>query len=213
MGVFARIAFATAVMMASAPVRADVIEITPVAENGLRTPFGETVPALAIGFFSIVESHFVLEFALEVIPAGATINSASLGLRVDRLDPDAGIEVRGYSGDGVADFADLYAGTDLFSFVPPDTSLNFYDVTEFIRAQAAIGASFAGLFFDHFGPCTLNALGLNDCVRTFDNSSQTAYPRLVIDFDPRGVTPTSAPAAAALFGIGLAALAGIRRRR
>lgn len=213
MSKFAKIALAVAVTIASGSARAEVIELTPAAERGLTSPFGGMISDLAIGSFSIVDFQFVLEFALAAIPNDAAINSASLGLRVDRYDAEAGVYVRGYSGDGVGNLGDLYAGDYIRSLAPPDTSLNFYDVTDFIAGQVALGADFAGLGFYHDGPCALNA-GIRNCRRTFDNSAGVDYPRLVIDFEPRAVspTPTPAPAAPALFALGLAAVAGRHRR-
>jgi len=191
--------------------RADVMTFTAVGSGGrdngidgtfdLLTP-NEFVTGVVDVIFVELLYRFALEFDISALPGGATVNSATLYLRVANgtIGPTT---LAGYLGDGTITLADMTAGADVVSFTPADFSLHGYDVTAFIQGMYGSG-DWAGF------SARQNPLGTTSAF--WDGPQDSEYPRLSIDYTVRS-SSIPEPASLALLGLGLAGLAAVRRRR
>lgn len=90
------------------------------------------------------EGRFALEFPLSVLPAGATITSASLALRTSRSDLAGQTAIYGYAGDGTISAADVtVTGTPVLFTATTDSSRESHVVTGLLTA-GVIQSGWAG---------------------------------------------------------------------
>ncbi len=153
------------------------------------------------GFWIVEEFRWAIEFDLDLIPDGATISSAQLGLSTDNNFSAGQISVGGYAGNGLGELSDIEAGSEVFSYSPPLYAFVWNDVTAFVNGLVGNGDQYAGfnlqqLPLDLDGPWSSSAY--------WDGMTGDTPAILQIEYVPE-------PASLALLGLGGWAM--IRRRR
>ena len=143
-----------------------------------------------------------LEYDLGALPAGATINSASLDALLYPSDSTRQLALNGYAGDGTVDLGDFAFNGFLGARTvgPTPTALNF-EVTIFLSQLYSSGSAFAGFNFREDPANQFNFL-----VMWFSMNGDNA-PALSVDY-----TVVPEPAGLPLFGLGMALLVLTRRR-
>ncbi len=201
---------------------ADLISLTPVSdrslENGYLDPETATVGYVQLSRNSlgaVYEQRFALEFDLSAIPAGATIEAASMSLSLANFEDNFGngvpLEIHGYSGDGSVDTADFSVSNliDGFTLPRPQSSVPMTrDVTSFLQQLVDSNQSFAGLMIRlPQGGLPGNYIGHR--LVFFYSSESGSPPRLDVSF----TSAVPEPSALLSTGLGLAILGGVGRRR
>ena len=107
-------------------------------------------PALSDDFFGEpLEQKSAIEFSLagltEITNANLRLVATAFTSYPEVFVNDPILEIHGYSGDGIIQFADLDANNLLFT-TPPITALGAYtfDVTSYVATLVAGGATYAG---------------------------------------------------------------------
>jgi len=122
------------------------------------------------------------EFDISTIPAGSTINAATLTMRVSWVEGTRYIALHGYAADGAVQLADFSRNrlADSIVLYPSGSQYVVFDVTEFIRSLISSAGAFAGFNVREDPANTPNytVLGFN---------MDATVPRLSVDFVPSGL--------------------------
>lgn len=118
------------------------------------------------------------EFSLAAIPAGSTVNSATLTLALSNYEGTRTIQVHGYGGDGTVQLSDfaLNGLVATASVNPSGTQTFVFDVTGFVADLVMNGATFAGFSVREEPANTSNFL-----VMSLEGISGGALPVLSIE--------------------------------
>jgi hypothetical protein len=116
---------------------------------------------------SVNDDRAVIEFPTYQIPAGSTIQSATLAIYVWAGGGNTGdvgtFHLYGYTGDGIASMADYYDQQVLLkSFtesVPPTYGYTYFDVTSFIQAENSSQSLYSGFLFQALSQNVLMGFG------------------------------------------------------
>jgi hypothetical protein len=116
---------------------------------------------------SVNDDRAVLEFSLQQLPVGSSINSATLTIYVwagGGTTGDVGtFRLYGYTGDGAASMADYYDQQALLKTftegVPPTFGYTSFDVTSFIQNQNSSGSFYGGFLFQAVSQNVLMGFG------------------------------------------------------
>jgi len=122
------------------------------------------------------------EFDISAIPAGSTINAATLTMFVNWVEGTRQIALHGYTGDGAVQLTDFSCNGLVDSTVlsSPSSQYVVFDVTDFIDSLISSGETFAGFNVREEPANTSNFTVL------FFNMDETV-PRLSVDFTPSAV--------------------------
>jgi len=122
------------------------------------------------------------EFDISSIPAGSTINAATLTMRVNWVEGTRYIALHSYAGDGAVQLADFSRNglADSIVLYPLGGQYVAFDITEFIRSLISSAKTFAGFNVREDPANTPNygVLGFN---------MDATVPRLSVDFVPPGI--------------------------
>jgi len=143
------------------------------------------------------EDRGIVEFDISGLTDPATQVELLLTRTGNTLPPTQTMVVNGYTGNGAIELADFSAGSQVGSFSFSNETSITLNVTGFVNSQ--IGNGFIGFSIRQDGLVFQNGTA-------FGNDSSN-YPVLRI------TTPMPEPGTLALFGLGLAGLGCMRRRR
>lgn len=156
--------------------------------------------------FQVRESRAFMEYDLSAVTG--PVSQATITINTTNGASGKAIDVYGYTGNGTLELGDFPLGAFVTSFVAPAVQTTI-DVTAFINTQVTGGSAFAGFnlrlqqedtsYISQFGTTTTN------------------YPLLTVDLATNpgggGGTTIPEPGMLALFGLGLAGLGYVRRRK
>ena len=179
-------------------------------DNGPQDGVFDAFPPSNFG--SVVNNGFTsfrtaLEFDISAVPAGYTINAATLTMRVGFVEGTRQIALHGYAGDGTISLGDFSRDgvVDNATLSPAGLSSQtvVFDAKAFLDSLVQGGEAFAGFNLREDPANSSNFLVL------FFNMDGPTAPRLSVEAVPE-------PSAISLFGVGLLALlfaTKLRRRQ
>jgi hypothetical protein len=141
-------------VLLSTPAVADVISVSFVSvatgvDDGPQDGAFDSITAPGLGCVNnngYTSFRTAFEFSLSALPAGATINTATLTVSLSNFEGQRAVEVHGYAGDGTVQLADFAVDglVGSASVDPSGTQLVNFDVTSFVADLVVRGETFAG---------------------------------------------------------------------
>ena len=142
-------AFSLAIPAHADALTLNVVSVATGADNGPQDGVFDTFTILNLG--SVNNNGFTsfrtaFEFSLAGLPAGSTINSASLTMVLTNFEGTRALAVHGYAGDGMVQLSDfaLNGLVGTVSVSPDGTQTLVVNVTSFVAELVANGGTFAG---------------------------------------------------------------------
>lgn len=186
---------ALALIASTLSASADQITLMPVATGGQRAGFDFTQNQLVVGFNISGLDNSALEFALPIGLDALDISAATLLLTPSTRIQDANAttlqltwQVAGYVGNGIAESADVTAGTAItLSMIgaPSDFPLNVakqIDVTDFVKNLAAASQAFAGFSLQTLSADSGSTFEVFFGTQDFNGFPSQHAPQLVITY-------------------------------
>jgi len=152
------------------------------------------------GFISFTTA---MEFSLGAIPAGSTVNSATLTTFINNSEGARDLQINGYAGDGSVQLADFAIESLVANFnIGPGFSPLIVDTTSLVTSILAANGQFGGFNVQEDPPNVLNFLVM---------SLEQPLTSLAIDYTAPVAVPE--PASLTLIGVGLVTTGACRWRQ